>query len=229
MKLSEEQIDNVNVLVSNEVKYQETYQEVFDHMLSAMEARNSMPDLQKAYREILEEDFGGHGGLEELEYVQNTSLKDAMEEKRIDYLANFLKWPGILIPLLIAVICYYGIHASKFFVLWLYLGVFTMVMVPFIFIGIGNLIIRLKKSSKKKSIKNNSLRAMGNRLFLYYIGMTIMGNFFKILFHYLFRLEKRTLFVIDAIIIVAIFLYTFLFAIAAFKAYKYEFKMRLKA
>ncbi len=228
MKLTQEQIDNVNVLVSNEVKYQETYDEVFDHVLSAMEARDTMPDLQKTYREILEEDFGGHQGLEELEYEQNAVLKDEMQERRVDQLAGFLKWPGILAPLFIAIVCYCGIHSSRSFLLWVYLGVCIMVLAPFVFIGIGNLVIRFNKYEQKRSIKNNSLRAMGNRLFVYYIAMIFISNFFKVIFHYWLKLDKKTLFVVDSIILVAVFIYALLSAIAIFNAYRYEFKMRLK-
>ncbi|MEO6521509.1 MAG: hypothetical protein ABIN91_07525 [Mucilaginibacter sp.] len=67
MKLTAEQQANISVLVSNEVSYYETYQEVYDHMLTALEAKDSIRDLQKAYRDTLEEDFGGHKGIEILE------------------------------------------------------------------------------------------------------------------------------------------------------------------
>jgi hypothetical protein len=227
MKLTAEQQDNISVLVNNEVKYQETYLEMYDHVLSALEARDTIPDLQRAYREVLEEDFGGHGGLMELEYMQNRMLREEMEEKRDLYFAEFFKWPGIFIPVTIAVICYYGIINFKLFAPCLFLATLLTIVLPFVFIALGNMFIQFKKHEGKKSIKNNGARAMALRIFWYYVGICVVGNIVKIIFFYIIKFDRSTMLAINKGFIFIVFLYTFLYAIAAFRAYTEEFKMRI--
>jgi hypothetical protein len=228
MILTTEQKSNVSVLVDNETMYLETYRELYDHMISSMEARDSLPDLQKAYRDILEDDFGGPFGLRQLERDHQATLKGAMEQLKDEYFYTFFKWPGIIVPIAIAVACGYGIYISKFVIVWLYLGTLLALIFPFIFIGIGNMIIYFKRGDVKRSVKNNSLKAMAVLFFWYYVGSCILGNLFRIIFR-LFKATVGTMRVIDGMVILVVFMFTFLYAIAAYKAYVSEFKMRTQS
>ncbi|WP_448703021.1 hypothetical protein ACFGVR_11775 [Mucilaginibacter sp. AW1-3] len=167
MKLNEEQMASISVLVNNEVKYRETYSEVYDHILTALEARTTLPDLQKAYSEILEEDFGGHPGLEKLESFRERAFKRSISSRRLNFFVRAIKWPGILVTLPLAVFVYYN-AAHHLLILPILFAIVSAVMLPMLTLTAGNFIMgwqNYRGIKSKASIRDDGINAMADHIF----------------------------------------------------------------
>lgn len=222
MILNEEQKSIIRTLVSNEVSYQETYLEVYDHIISSLEARSSINDFQKAYAEVLEEDFGGHSGIEKLEEIREKVVREEITQKKWNFFFEFFKGPAIIISLLVVVLCYYGFHSQQF-VYWLVCITGLMTILPFFILCIGNFFIR---SKEKKSINDNALSSAA-----VLIGRIIIGlNFISFLIGSTPLKFKHNHFIsveIASFIGSTIFLFVTFYGLAVLRLYKNEFKRRV--
>ncbi|MVN22100.1 hypothetical protein [Mucilaginibacter arboris] len=176
MILNEEQKSIIRTLVSNEVCYQETYLEVYDHIMSTLETRDSINDFQKAYAEVLEEDFGGHSGIEKLEEIRERLIRKEITQRKWNFFREFFKGPGIIVSLSAGVFCYYGFHI-KHFAYWLFCITGLMTVLPFFFLSIGNFFIGLKKKEKenKKSINDDALYSAAVMIFRFIVRLQIIS------------------------------------------------------
>lgn len=227
MTLDEEQQSIIKTLVSNEVTYQETYVEVYDHILSTLEARDSIDDFQKAYAEVLEVDFGGHSGIEKLEAAREWLTRKEITQRKWKFFFEFFKGPAAIVSLALSIFCYYGFH-NKHFSLWLLSATIIMTFLPFLFLNIGNFIIRLKKKKRenKKLISDNALHSAAVMIFTF-IGIF---NFISFLFG-LTQLKSAFNHLIPKTVVPvissAVFLFVTFYAVAVLRVYKTEFTNRL--
>ena len=234
MILNEEQKSIIRTLVSNEVSYQETYLEVYDHMISNLETRDFINDFQKAYAEILEEDFGGHTGLEKLEAVRRWQIRKEISQKKWSFFFEFFKGPALIISISLGIFCYYGFH-NKHFTLWLFGAMGIMVILPFFILSIGNFFIGLMKKEKgsKKSINDGSLSLAAIMIISLICIQNIISQLLNII-NFLIRLTplKFNLSLVVPVVWApfiesAVFLFVTFYAIAFLRLYKSEFKKRV--
>ena len=225
MILSEEQKSIIKTLVSNEVIYQETYVEVYDHVMSTLETRDFIGDFQKAYAEVLEKDFGGHSGIEKFEAGREWLIRKEITQKKWGFFSEFFKGPAVIVSLTLSVFCYYGFH-NKHFTLWLLGATGIMTILPFFIYHIINFISGLTKKEKgnKKSVSENALSSAATLIFSF----IIILNFISFLIG-LTPLKSVILFPkqFTPFIESAIFLFVTLYAVAVLRLYKNEFWNRL--
>jgi len=228
MKLNEEQTATVKQLVSNEVRFNETYFEVYDHITTALEAKDALPDIQKAYSDILEEDFGGHYGIEQLESFREREFKRSISSKRLNFFVLAIKWPRILITLPLAVLVYYCAKHQLFLIPILLIIVSAMIL-PMLLITVGNFITGLtnNNSVKRKSVGDDAINLMCSFIFKWFWrlsalsailgGLATMSGFKVVLF------PKA----LAPAICTATFLFCVLNAAAVLTIYYKQFKIRV--
>jgi hypothetical protein len=233
MILTEEQKANVSVLVNNEVEYQETYQEVYDHILTSLEARQALPDLQKAYREILEDDFGGHLGIEILEESRrHTVWNETFQNQKLVFY-RFFKWPGLVLLIALCGLYVYWFEPNLGKITALFSGsVVLLTLSSFIVMGLSNFILKQKKSAQKRSVNNVSIKIMWGTIWRGFIYLWI----FRVLCSFVFMLDNAPFFAYHhgmmlalAFIIDAVNLILALYMVAGLAVYRTEFKKRLAA
>jgi len=221
MILSEEQKSIIKTLVSNEVTYQETYVEVYDHVMSTLETKDFIGDFQKAYAEILEKDFEGHSGIEKLEAGREWLIIKEITQRKWGFFFEFFKGPAVIVSLTLSVFCYYGFH-NKHFTLWLLGTMGIMTIFPFFIFHVINFINRLKKKEKgnKKSISDNALSSAATLIF----SIICILNFISFLIG-LIPLKPVILFPksFTPVIESALFLFVTFYAVAVLRLYKDEF------
>jgi len=226
MKLNDLQTAAVKQLVSTEVKFNETYCEVYDHVMTALEAKDSLPDIQQAYSDIIEEDFGGHRGIETLEENRKQVVRMETFQKQMQMLYAFFKLPGLLILIGFCGVYYYLfdhklLHADPVFS-----GSFILLTVSsFMIMGVSNFILR----QTKPSINNVSIKIMWQitwRGYIYLFVFRVLCSFIYMRFTFrgeyqqVFKLISATLTDLAAFVLA-------LYLIAGLLIYKTEFKKRL--
>ena len=88
MKLTEDQLQVLQIILSGYVKYKETYEEVYDHVLTALENSDNIKPLDEAINIILLNDFGGFAGLRLLERKRRWAVARQVLAKQGHYLIN---------------------------------------------------------------------------------------------------------------------------------------------
>jgi len=95
--------------------YRETYAEVYDHILSAVNhQKNDDLSFEEAVNQIICEDFGGH---KQLALMENKAKKQAVKEGRKKYLHYFIeyfKWPYLLLTFCFTVFIYFTVAQIGF-------------------------------------------------------------------------------------------------------------------
>ncbi|MGI4728333.1 MAG: hypothetical protein ACRYGB_07160 [Janthinobacterium lividum] len=113
MKPTLQQTEILKTYLSDILKYRETIDEVYDHVLSAVEAKPENISFQDAVNDILNDDFGGGNGLAKME---KQHLQDAIWEgiiQMIKYvIANFF-FPSILYTIILYVATSYAVQNIK--------------------------------------------------------------------------------------------------------------------
>ena len=225
MILNEQQQSIIRTLVSNEVTYQETYVEVYDHILSTLETRDFIPDFQKAYAEILEEDFAGHSGIEKLEAAREWLTQKEITQKKWYFFFEFFKGPAVIVSLVLGIFCYYGFH-NKHFTLWLFGATGIMTVLPFFIFHTINFISGLKKKEKgyKKSLSDNALSSAATMIFSFIVILDFIS--------FLIGLTPLKSVVLipkqfTPVVASALFLFVTFYAVAVLRLYKNEFGKRI--
>jgi len=110
MKPTLQQEENLKAYLSDILKYRETIDEVYDHVLSAVEGRPENVWFQDAVNQVLNDDFGGGKGLVKME---KQHLRDASWEGYVKMFkslkANF-QFPNIFYTLTLFYIINYVIQ-----------------------------------------------------------------------------------------------------------------------
>ncbi len=107
MKPTLQQEENLRTYLADILKYRETIDEVYDHVLTAVEEKSENVRFQDAVNQVLNDDFGGNKGLVKTERQR---LRDATWEGFVQiskYIKSDFEYPNIFYTLLIFAISYY--------------------------------------------------------------------------------------------------------------------------
>ena len=111
MKPSLQQEDILRKYLSGILKYKETIDEGYDHVMSAVEDKSENTTFQNAVNEILNEDFGGGKGLVKIE---KQHLKNAIWEAVVQLIRNVkanILFPNIFATIILYMAVYYAISS----------------------------------------------------------------------------------------------------------------------
>lgn len=106
MILTSEQILTIEQKLSYAVKYQETYDELYDHVISTIE------NLDGVYTDVtldgvIESGFGGYNNLKAIERNSAKIAGKAMQIRHWQNINCFFNWPTVLLTTIITIIGYY--------------------------------------------------------------------------------------------------------------------------
>ncbi|WDF56779.1 hypothetical protein [Mucilaginibacter sp. KACC 22063] len=218
MKLSAEQIEICRKIISSQIKYQETLEEVLDHVISAIEGMpESNETIMTLTEQVIDRDFGGKNNLKAMEKEREKVLLKALYRKQKIYFLEHFKFPLISFTLLLALTSYLTVDTyinRKVFLIALDIFSFSPVLL-LCFKSFG-----IQLSGSKKSIKIAPLLQVSYLS----IAMFNIFNFVPKLFYndnYKFLIRTNT--AVLSVITVFFVVYT----ISFIKLYREEIKMKL--
>ena len=174
------------------MQYRETYEEVYDHVLLALENHSGEKYFETAVLNILKNDFGGNNGLLELEENCRQSIEVTAEKQFRD---NFKRWfltPSVLFTgALFATLLYLQLSSFKTGVAFVLLFLILLIA-PIIICSVRKARLGYKFGETKASIKDDIFRRLAfksNRMLWEFItisgGAQLVANFFLMLNNYL--------------------------------------------
>ena len=182
MKLTAEQLKTLQDTLKEGVTYRETYEEVYDHILTALEHRDNSLSLAKTLNNIMQSDFGGFKGLRSIEKKRRWTVGKQMAKKQLWYFLDHLKFPLLPITLIIFAALYYLVINIKFNAFGFFLAV---ALLPSLFNGLRYFTIGYKFKSTQKSIKDLPFKIISNfPYYFFFMGSIIcQGIYFNFATH----------------------------------------------
>lgn len=107
MKANAEQKTLIKKYLRQSLKYRETYEEFYDHILTALEHQPEGISFGNAVNHIIREDFGGAKGMYLIECRYQKTMRREMQNKYLSYVTEYLKFSAIgIIGLCSVIVCF---------------------------------------------------------------------------------------------------------------------------
>jgi len=217
MKLSKDNIKYLNNFLDEELRYRETYNEMQDHILSALERYPEGSLFETAFYQVISTQFGGSAGLRA---IDRQCRKHGLVEMRKRYFKHILEM--FRLP---SVIYLAGVSIAAFFLFnnistnaIANITVFVIIScLPGIINGIRYIRTGYHFHSTKRSVSDD-----GFRMLKYFPG--VMYALFLSLLWLLHFAITDILHSINPGVATVVFISYFLHAVAFYKMYKEEFK-----
>lgn len=128
MKVIEQEQQDIKKVLWHNIKYRETIDEVYDHILSTIEELPEGGDAGVIARNIINNEFGGWDGLKASEQERLKAVRKYIGGRLWLYIKNWFSFPLILLTVLTAIGVYYTAgHVPR---KALFLVVFGIAMMP---------------------------------------------------------------------------------------------------
>lgn len=82
-----------------EIKYQEIYNEIVDHIITAIEEKRKAGDtseIKYLFQEVVDKHFGGYNGVEKLVASQENTFKESVQSLWTKCVKHYLTWPMLV-------------------------------------------------------------------------------------------------------------------------------------
>jgi len=157
------------------LNYRETYEEIYDHILTALEHNAAYPSFEEAVNNIIKNDFGGLKGLVKIEKQHYSAVvNEVIKQQWHNFITNF-KFPEIVYSLLLFCCIYYGMlqfTMQSYAMVGLF---FAIVMMPGVFVLARYFKIGYAIKDTKKSIKDKILgQVAGKPLLVFNPGIFLL-------------------------------------------------------
>ncbi len=221
MKPTSQQQQYLSAYLSSNLVYRETYDEFYDHLLTALENEPADISFKDAVHGLVNKEFGGVTQLRQIEEnYKNETLKD-MKQRYLKYLTAYLKFPNVVPVIATSTIFYFMLNASLFNRSWFLAIYFLMAFVPSVINWVRAIQLGYFSKNNKRSIKDDGFTWMK------YTPVTLFGGF--AIYHYLFVKDTPASWFksVNPLTITLIFMAYILHIHAYYKIYKDQFKLSL--
>jgi hypothetical protein len=218
MKPTEQQLRVLQDYLHKTLNYRETYEEIYDHILSAVEYQPNDISFEDAINNVIRNDFGSPENLLKVEKANKSALVKDMYKKYRLYFTSYFKFPNVCYLLTALFATYYSFaHASISTTIFIIMSL-LMTLTPYIIYllrlyNTGYILGTTKKSAKDKSFE--TLASIPVRFFVIVNALAVWtGNgFYKVFFS------------TGNYFLAVYFLVVILFNLSLYKLYKSEFKI----
>ena len=167
MKYNEQQSEWLKGYLGTVLKYRETCEEVYDHILVALENRPEKKSFESVVDEIIESDFGGNNGLMMMEINCRNAVISEVRKRYWQYFFSYFKFPDVIYLLAFFLIVGYMAMHLGYNVIY-FSGLIWAMGVVLTPVLLRKLKISHKLDSPKKSLKNNILIRLSNQPFRFF-------------------------------------------------------------
>ncbi len=219
MKLTSEQLVILQDSLRERIVYEETYQEVYDHVLTALEHTEDSVPLAQALDNIMRNEFGGIRGLRAIERKQNWSVAREIINSQLSYFMDNFQPRFIAITVCIYAVVYFCVVGLRFTPghMILYFMAMSMIAICSAYRYYKN---GYKFIGVDRSIKHSSLMYISMAPFIIFAGGFLIVDivYYKITHHRIFDSLNM-----PSGIISLLFTFYIIYCIAFFRLYRDEF------
>jgi hypothetical protein len=114
MKPDQRQLKVLADYLHKTLSYRETYEEIYDHILTALEHQPDGVRFEDAVNNIICNDFGSPGNLLKIEKANKDALVKESTKKYMNFFTSYFKLPLSLYTLPLILLLYYFLSQMKF-------------------------------------------------------------------------------------------------------------------
>ena len=149
-----------------DIKYQEVYDEVSDHIITGIEAARAAGDkrnIENVYQTVVDSHFGGYLGIDKIAEAYEKAYRKKIAKLLNGNYRYYINWQALLLTVLLTLAGFYFPHTKATSLVMIF-GLFAAAMVPAVY-GWRN--ARMIKTDKgKKSIVKDYVLAKAYLLFM---------------------------------------------------------------
>jgi len=129
MKLTGQEDQFLKQYLSKILKYRETYDELYDHIITALSHKTTITSFEQTVYDIITDDFGGHDNLMKLEKAFRKAAIKGTIRLFLIYFIGYFKFPKLLYTIA-------GIVMTYYFTLYVQLTLSTLevICIPIVFL-----------------------------------------------------------------------------------------------
>ncbi|WP_374950608.1 hypothetical protein [Mucilaginibacter sp.] len=214
MKPTAQQIKTLQDYLHQTLVYREAYEEIYDHILTALEHQPDNIPFQEAINNIIRVDFGDPKNLLKVEKSIKTALVNDAIRKYLGYVKSYFAPPGLWFTVVGALAAYYFFVNAK-----VSPGV---VMLIFGFIAICPSVIWLLRLYNTGYILDTTRKSAKDKLFETFTGIPVRVLLVPLLFT---SITNYTLWQVNNnYLITLFFVIGVIYNLSLYKLYKEEFK-----
>lgn len=132
MKLTVQQVDELSNYLKKQLHFRESFEEVYDHILSALEHKDANVNFNEMVNTIIKEDFGGHPNLINIEKRISSYIADDCKRKFRGYFIDQLRMPVLLYYLPVGLMLYLVFDTMKLQPRYTQLALLILTLFPLI-------------------------------------------------------------------------------------------------
>ena len=219
MKLSQNEKAEVTKLVYDNVKYNETYQEVLDHVFTSLETETDEKiTFHQKLNQIWNEDFGGYENLPVLEKEREKAVNKQIGRRHLEIFKSYFRFPliiGTIVMLIFFSILSNYIQPKFFILVYAFFGI-----IPVLIYAKDYFKLKKYQIGNKISIKKSKMNSLGVVLSASLNWLIFLPTFFDIE-------PSQVLVKLPVSIIILLAVFYVIYALSYFKLYKETFKMEL--
>lgn len=163
MTITADQVKELTSYLASILKYQETVDEIADHILSSLDAVPSDVSFSIAVRSIINSDFSSPEGLVLMEKQSQELVSKNLNNTLFSLFSLYTKFPKLLHVIALLSIFYYALTAYHFTINFLSIVFFLVAIIPSIMYLMRYFYSGYYTESTKKSIKDKSIAALGSK------------------------------------------------------------------
>ncbi|SDD63717.1 hypothetical protein SAMN05216464_102138 [Mucilaginibacter pineti] len=159
MKLSNDELMWINERMKiYDIKFQEIYNEILDHIITAIEEKRTngdKRDILEVFQNVVDDHFGGYVGIENLSLEQEKIYLKSVKTAWMRSFKYYLNWPMLAFTVA-AVLLSFQLPNVKFVRAFLLVGIFLLAFSPMVYAQIA-LAGKFRTIKGKKSILKGHL------------------------------------------------------------------------
>ncbi|MDB5014669.1 MAG: hypothetical protein JWQ25_2871 [Daejeonella sp.] len=163
MIITNDQVKELNIYLASILKYQETVDEIADHILSSLEGIQTDISFSSAVTNIINDDFGSAEGLVVMEKQSQNLIAKNLINSLLSHFIAYLKFPKLLHVLALLLIFYYALGTYEITISFLALAFYFLAIIPSVMYLIRYFYSGYYMGSIKKSIKDKTIAGLGAR------------------------------------------------------------------
>ncbi|HEY2581591.1 MAG TPA: hypothetical protein VGI43_07285 [Mucilaginibacter sp.] len=230
MKPDEEQMQYLKDYLRAVLKYHETYEEVYDHILLALEERPQEKFFASTVDAIIMDDFGGNNGLMMMEENCRNAIAGEVWKQYWRCFFSYLKFPYVIYTVFISMILgYIAIHVRyKVIFLSEIIWVLSAIMIPVLLFAGRKFKIGYKLDGPQKLLKDGILGKLVSKPFQFIIWYFLLSVLIRdtqgiFNYHLIFDLWRY----ISPLILIAVFVAATIHCLSFIRLIKGEFKISI--
>lgn len=160
MKITENDKKFLTQSLNKELTYRETYEEMLDHILTALENYPEGETFELALRNVLQTQFGGMHGLQRMEREYRRQAVYEMRNRYLIHISRLFKFPSVVLLLLVTASAYVLFSWLSFNKSLYMVAFFAVAAIPSLLNGIRYFRTGYLLGNVKRSVSDDGFRLL---------------------------------------------------------------------